>query len=138
MLRSFDDKLKLVMGILASIGLLIFVIGIIISIKVIFLDIKNKEVTYGTITSMYDGTTVVEYKAGDGVYTKRFSAYSSTYYVGKTVKLYYKVGNEKSASLAGMRYLVLIVPGIGLIMTGMCGIVLIIDYIKNRKEEYAD
>ena len=138
MLLRENDKFKLILGIIAAFGLLVLVIGIILSVKVIFLDVKNKEVTYGTITSMYDGTTVVEYKAGDGTYTKRFSAYSSNYYVGKKLKLYYKKGNERNASLAGLRYLILIMPGFGIIITGISGIVLLVGSKVNNKDLYTD
>lgn len=127
------SKNKLMIGFVvgACIGLLIFLIGSFYSVKVIFFDIKGKTKTYGEIINITDSSTTVKYSAYGRSYKKVFNVYSSTYYEGKNIKIYYDKDHPQKAMIANMRYLVLIAPGMGILITGLFGVGLLFIYIKS-------
>ncbi len=133
------DKIMLGFTITACVGLFVFIIGLIFSVKTIFLDVRGKESTYAEIISLDGESTTVRYIAGGREYTKRFNAYSSTYYVGKEIKIFYSKAHPQKSFIANIRYLILIAPGMGLIITGVGGIGLFVSYMKSdgyKKLEY--
>ena len=114
----------------AILGLLIFVIGLALSFKIIYIDIKDKKSSYGIITNINHSTTRIAYNVNNKQYEKVFNFTSSTYYVGKKVKVYYDPIHVGDVKIASMRYLILIMPGFGILFTGIAGVGLIYVYIK--------
>ena len=115
------------------ISVFIFIAGLIISIYFIFINPMNKEKTTATITNITNNTTTVKYEVNGRLYEKRYSSYSSTYYVGKKIKIYYNKRKPIDSSIASFRFLSLIAPGIGIIFIGVSGILCIVFY----KKEYS-
>lgn len=127
------DKVQKVSIIISIVGLVIFFIGVFISIKFIFLDVYRKEKTYAIITNMPEGKIDIEYEVNDRVYKKRLNMTSSTYYMGKKIKIYYDKNNPRKIVVASARYLSLIAPFVGILITGSGGIGLIYVYLKKYK-----
>jgi len=130
---KYTDKRLIIVAIFAVVGLLTFIVGGFFAVKIIFFDIKNKGKVNGVITSLTNNSTTVSYVVNEKEYRKNFSVYSSTYYVGKKVKLYYDINHPNKANLSGMRYLSLIAPGIGILMTGISGVILIFFYMNSDR-----
>ena len=128
--QESNKELKVLATLLAA-SFIIFLIGVAISIYFIFLSPMNKEKTYGTITNITNSTTTIKYSAEGRIYNKRFNAYSSSYYVGKKVKLYYNKQKPFNSSISSFRFLSLIGPGIGIIFMGVTGILCLVFYKKN-------
>ena len=131
MMLNLDIEKEKLVKIFLIIGLCILIIGLLISVKMIFLDRINKESTYGTITDISSNSTTVQYVVSQRKYRKTYSVYSSTYSVGKKIKIYYDKVRPNDSFIARMRYLILIVPGLGLIFSLACEYIL----IKIRKNE---
>ena len=126
------EKPTLIFLIVSLVGLLIFLVGVILSVKFIFIDVKGKETIKGTIVDLSGERTTVEYKVYGRVYKKTYSVYSSSYYIGKEVNIYYDKDHPNKSSIAGMKYLILIVPGIGLLMTGIGGLGMFLTGFKGK------
>lgn len=109
----------------------VFLIGVAVAIYFIFLLPMNKEKTTATITKIENSTTTVIYTAEGRTYEKRFSAYSSNYYVGKKIKIYYNKQKPFDSHISSFRYLSLIGPGIGIIFMGVVGMLCFVFYKKN-------
>lgn len=114
-LMSYDENRvpKILFGSFLMIGFILFVSGIIVSIKV--LSHKGQIKTYGTITSISRGVTTVSYEVNGRTRESAISGYSSSYYVGKKIKIYYNKLKPGKISAAGLSYLILIMPGIGMV-----------------------
>jgi hypothetical protein len=125
-----QKKLRNVFIALMLVGLFIFLVGSVISVKFIILDRLHKEKTYATITDISNNSTKVTYEVKGKIYNKRYSVYNSSYYEGKKVKIYYDKLNPGKSFIMSMRYLTLIVPGIGFIFLGISGIGLLYIYYK--------
>ena len=121
------------LSILLIISVIIFLIGSAIAIYFIFVSPVNKGKTKAIITDITNNSTKVSYVVNGKKYNKTYTAYSSTYYVGKTIKIYYNKINPYKSFIANMRYLSLIGPGIGIIMLGVSGIGCMITYSKYYK-----
>jgi len=111
-------------------GLFVFIVGLAFSFKVIYWDVRGKESTKATITSINNNSTTCEYIVNGKKYAKKYFVNSSTYYVGKKIKIYYNPIRPQKSSIALMRYFILIVPFIGILILGISGIGLIIYYMK--------
>ena len=132
MMMNPENKKELkILSIFLLSSFVIFLIGIALAVYFIFLAPMNKGKAEGVIKDITNNSTTIVYSANNRTYEKRFSAYSSTYYVGKKVKLYYNKQKPFNSSIAGMRYLSLIAPGIGIILLGVSGILCLVFYKKN-------
>lgn len=109
---------------------IIFLVGLGIAIYFIFISPINKGKTYGKILYLESNRTAVSYKVNGRTYEKWYNAYNSTYYVGKKIKIYYNKYKPYNSSIASMRYLSLVAPGIGIIMLGVSGIICFSYYRK--------
>ena len=125
-----NKELKILAGFLIG-SFVIFLIGVALAIYFIFLMPMNKEKTVATITKIDNNSTTVVYNAEGRIYNKRYSAYSSNYYVGKKIKIYYNKQKPYDSHISSFRYLSLIGPGIGIIFMGITGILCMIFYKKN-------
>lgn len=129
-----SNKDTLLEKIFIILGLTVFILGLILSFKVFFLDTYNCESTYGIITSLSDNSTTVMYEANNRIYKKKYSAYSSSYDIGEEIKIYYNKVNPNDSFISGMRYLVLTVPFIGFFFL-ILGIILY-RVFKNSQSEF--
>ena len=125
-----SKELKVLSIILLS-SFIIFLIGVAVSIYFIFLLPMNKGKTDATITKITNNSTTVIYNANGRRYEKRYSAYSSSYYVGKKIKIYYNKQKPFDSSIANMRFISLVAPGIGIIFLGISGVFCLAFYKKN-------
>lgn len=138
----------------ASFGMIFFIIGIIICINIF--NYENKVETTGTITSILsykksngdiNHEVYVNYNVNGKNYKSKLNFYSSSFYNGKEIKIYYdkyepnKIGS-KEADLTFLMF-----PGMGLIFAiiGGTGIMVKINKRKleknlreNGKKIYAD
>ena len=126
-----NNKTMVGFTIVACFGLFVMLIGTIFAVKIIF--VRGKESTYAEIINIDNSSTTVKYIVGGKEYKRRCSAYSSTYYVGKKIKIYYNKVHPQKSTIANLRYLILIAPGMGLIITGVGGIGLLVEYMKSDK-----
>ncbi|MBR5662383.1 MAG: DUF3592 domain-containing protein [Bacilli bacterium] len=125
-----SKELKILSGLLIG-SFVLFLIGVAIAIYFIFLMPMNKEKTTATITKIENSSTTVVYTAEGRTYEKRFNAYSSNYYVGKKIKIYYNKQKPFDSHISSLRFLSLIAPGIGIIFMGVVGILCMVFYKKN-------
>lgn len=123
----------------ASIGLLFVVIGIFLCKDV--LNYENKIETMASITQ------ITSYRGRDGernheVYVSylvdgkrqesRLNSYSSNFYEGKEIEIYYDKDNPNKVGVKSLDLLCLLFPGIGLIFAVIGGTVLVIKWNKKR------
>lgn len=125
-----SKELKVLSIILLS-SFIIFLIGVAVSICFIFLLPMNKGKTDATITKITNNSTTVIYNVNGRRYEKRYSVYSSSYYVGKKIKIYYNKQKPFDSSIANMRFISLVAPGIGIILLGISGVLCLVFYKKN-------
>ena len=119
--------------ILLVVGLVLLLIGSALSIKMLIFDKEGKKATYATIVELGESSTTVKYAVNNRIYTKRYNSYSSSYYVGKRIKVYYNKVNPNKSYIANLQYLILILPGIGLLLLSSSGIGLLHTYFKYYK-----
>lgn len=129
-MKDNAKTVRTIFTVLMCISLFIFLLGLVLSIKFIFIDVIHKESTYGIIKDISNNSTLVEYKANNTTYEKRFSVYNSTYFIGKRIKIYYDKISPRKSLIASMRYMILILPGIAFIFLGVSGVGLIYVYMK--------
>ena len=115
-------------------GLLILIIGAALSVKMLILDKMNKESTTATITGITNNSTSVEYTVKNKIYRRTYTVYNSSYRVGNKVKIYYNKVMPTKSYIASMQYLILIVPGIGILFLGISGIGFMHIYVKYYKK----
>lgn len=129
-----DSKIiRNVFIIIMIVGLVVFLIGVALSVKMLIVDRMNKETTTATITKITNNSTSVEYSVKNKIYRRTYTVYSSSYREGKEVKIYYSKSNPSKSFIAAMQYLILIVPGMGIILMGISGIGFIYIYLKYYK-----
>lgn len=131
-----DDQTKNLRNIAIGVmflGIILFLVGIVLSIKMLYIDKKNSKSVEGTVIAITDNSTYVEYKVNGRIYKKNYHVKSSNYYVGKKVKIYYKSFKPQDSFISGIRYLILIVPFVGLIIMGVSGIIFMYIYMKYYK-----
>ena len=117
-------------------GLFIFLIGVTLSVKFLVLDRHGKESTYAIITNITRNSTSVRYTVNDRTYNKTYSVYSSSYYKGKKVKVYYNKSYPRKSYIASIRYVILVVPGIGILTMGISCIGFIYIFMKYYSKYY--
>lgn len=130
-----DSKImRNVFIIIMIVGLVVFLIGAALSVKMLIVDRMNKETTTATITKITNNSTSVEYSVKNKIYRRTYTVYNSSYREGKEVKIYYSISNPSKSFIAAMQYLILIVPGMGIILMGISGIGFIYIYMKYYKK----
>ena len=130
-----DSKtIRNVFIIIMIVGLVVFLIGAALSVKMLIVDRMNKETTTATITKITNNSTSVEYSVKNRIYRRTYSVYNSSYREGKEVKIYYSKSNPSKSFIAAMQYLILIVPGMGIILMGISGIGFMYIYMKYYKK----
>ena len=119
------------------IGIIITSIGLYTS--VIMLDSSNKVDTIGTITSIVSTSSdtpdvYVTYNADGKRYTSVMRGYSSTFYEGKKIDIYYMKNDPNIIGNKKLELLILLLPFIGLIFL-LIGGINIFRIISNKKKK---
>ena len=126
----------------ASIGAIFFILGLVVCGSIF--DYENKVDTVGTITkiSIYYSNDIhdkkyevyISYIVDGKKYESMINSYSSSFYEGKEINIYYDKNNPSKIGVKSLDLLFLIFPGAGLIslIVGATGILV---KIKNRKLE---
>lgn len=138
------DKMKdnLVWLIFFFIGLIFTVVGIFISIDTF--NYENKIDTVGTITKITsdrdnDGDTshnvLVAYNVNGSYRESRLNSYSSSFYIGKTIDIYYDKNDPNKIGVKSLDLLCLLFPGLGLLFVIIGGSGLIIKKKKHNLEK---
>ncbi len=135
---------SLIWIIFATFGAIFFLIGIAIFGKVF--NYENTVDTVGTITKIYsyyrgadddrDHDVYVSYVVDGKKYESRLNGYSSTFYEGKEIKIYYDKDNPNKIGVKSLDLIFLIFPGIGLIFLIMGVIGIIVRINKKIVEKY--
>ena len=132
---------SLILIIFAIIGTMFVIIGL--TVFGTRNNYENKVDTKGTITEIYsyrDSTgdeeheVYVSYTVGGRRYKSKLNGYSSSFYEGKEIDIYYDKDNPNNIGVKSLDKLFLIFPGIGMIFVimGVSGIVI---KIKNDIKE---
>lgn len=137
-----ENLINLIWGIFFSIGLIFVIVGIIIGINVF--NYENKVDTIGTIVDIYShrsnrDTThkvLVKYNANDKEYESILNSYSSSFYVGKEIDIYYDIDNPNKIGVKSLDYVFLIFPGLGAIFVIIGGTGIVVNISKKRMEKY--
>lgn len=121
-----------------GIGLIFVIIGIVICANIF--NYKNKVETTGIITEIgsyrdLDGqrenSVYVEYTVDGRVYESALNGYSSNFYEGKEIEIYYDINNPSKIGVKSIDLVFLIFPGIGSIFLVIGGVGII---IKGRRK----
>ena len=137
-----ENKLEsLIWIIFASIGAVFFIIGLVI-IGSIF-NYENKVDTVGTITeiSSYRNTNhnrthevYVSYTIDGKEYESKLDGYSSSFYEGKEIGIYYDKDNPNKIGVKSLDLIFWILPGIGLIFLIIGGTGVFVKINKRKLE----
>lgn len=124
------NKTEMLMWIIfALMGGVFLVIGTIASIGMF--DYEGKIETTGVITSVdtyrdsdgdIHGTVFVKYDVDGNTYESWLNSYSSDFYEGKKIKIYYDEANPDEIGMKSMDFIFLIFPGMGLLFFLIGGI----------------
>lgn len=128
-------------GIFAGLGTLFVVVGVIMAINVF--NYENAIDTTGVITeitryrdsdgdSSYD--VYVSYYVDDEKYNSVLNSYSSSFYEGKEINIYYDKTNPRKIGVKSLDLLVLIFPGIGSIFAIIGYLGVFVNVSKKRNE----
>ena len=138
-----ENKLEsLIWIIFASIGAIFVTIGVAVFCGVF--NYENKIDTVGTITeiSSYRNTNhnrnhevYVSYIVEGKEYESRLNSYSSSFYEGKEIDIYYDKNNPNKIGVKSLDLLFLIFPGIGLIFLIIGGTGILVKINKRKSEE---
>ena len=139
-----ENKLEnLVWIIFASIGTIFVIIGLVIFGSVF--NYANKVDTIGTITeiSSYrdtnnhnrDHEVYVSYTVEGKKYESKLNGYSSNFYKGKEIKIYYDKDNPNEIGMKSLDLLFLMFPGIGLVCLIIGGTGLLVKHNKKKLEK---
>lgn len=132
---------SLIWIIFAIVGAIFVIIGL--NVMKNTLNYENKVDTKGTITeisSYRDGTgdeeheVYVSYTVGGRRYRSKLNGYSSSFYEGKEIDIYYDKDNPNNIGVKSLDKLFLIFPGIGMVFV-IIGVSGIVTKIKNGKKE---
>ena len=132
---------KIVFLLFLTIGLLFLIIGTVICIKTF--NYSDKIETIGIISRMIPYTdnddtnynVYVRYRVDGEYYDSKLTGYSSSYKVGKKIKIYYHKDNVYKIGVKSLDILMLLFPGLGLIFVCVGGIPLIIKSNKKKAEK---
>lgn len=138
-----ENKLEsLIWIIFASIGAIFVTIGVAVFCGVF--NYENKIDTVGTITeiSSYRNTNhnrnhevYVSYIVEGKGYESRLNSYSSSFYEGKEIDIYYDKDNPNKIGVKSLDLLFLIFPGIGLIFLIIGGTGILVKINRRKSEE---
>ncbi len=138
-----ENKLEnLIWIILASIGAIFVIIGLVVFGSVF--NYENKVDSVGTITEIlsYRSTNhninhevYVSYTVEGKEYKSRLNSYSSSFYEGKEIDIYYDKDNPNKIGVKSLDLLFLIFPGIGLIFLIIGGTGILVKINKKKSEE---
>ena len=138
-----ENKLEnLIWIIFASIGAIFVIIGLVVFGNIF--NYANKVDTVGTITeiSSYRNTNhnrnhevYVSYTIEGKEYESILNSYSSSFYEGKEIKIYYDKDNPNKIGVKSLDLLFLIFPGIGLIFLIIGGTGILVKINKRRLEK---
>ena len=121
-----------------GIGLIFVIIGIVICANIF--NYKNKVETTGIITEIgsyrdlygqRENSVYVEYTVDGRVYESALNGYSSNFYEGKEIEIYYDINNPSKIGVKSIDLVFLIFPGIGSIFLVIGGVGII---IKGRRK----
>lgn len=97
---------------------------------------KDRVYTDATITDIdSDNNVTVTYNVSGNTYTKRINFYTSSYYEGKVIKVYYTKNNPSKVDVDEMGVLNLTFIGMGIIFFIIGLIPLTIKIIKNKHKQ---
>lgn len=138
-----ENKLEnLIWIIFASIGAIFVIIGLVVFGNIF--NYANKVDTVGTITeiSSYRNTNhnrnhevYVSYTVEGKEYESILNSYSSSFYEGKEIKIYYDKDNPSKIGVKSLDLLFLIFPGIGLIFLIIGGTGILVKINKRKLEK---
>ena len=138
-----ENKLEnLIWIILASIGAIFVIIGLVVFGSVF--NYENKVDSVGTITEIlsYRSTNhninhevYVSYTVEGKEYKSRLNSYSSSFFEGKEIDIYYDKDNPNKIGVKSLDLLFLIFPGIGLIFLIIGGTGILVKINKKKSEE---
>lgn len=138
-----ENKLEsLIWIIFVSIGAIFVTIGVAVFCGVF--NYENKIDTVGTITeiSSYRNTNhnrnhevYVSYIVEGKEYESRLNSYSSSFYEGKEIDIYYDKDNPNKIGVKSLDLLFLIFPGIGLIFLIIGGTGILVKINRRKSEE---
>ncbi len=133
---------SLIWIIFSGIGAVFLIIGIVLCIHIF--NYKNTRNTTGTITEIsasrngdgereYD--VYVQYQADGREYESRLNYYSSGFYEGKEIEIYYDEENPHKIGVKSGDLLFLMFPGFGIVFFGIGVSGLLVKLNKKRREE---
>ena len=138
-----ENKVEnLIWIIFAIVGAIFVIIGL--TVMKNKLNYENKVDTKGTITeilSYRDSTgdeeheVYVSYTVGGRRYRAKLNGYSSSFYEGKEIKIYYDKDNPSKIGVKSLDLLFLIFPGIGLIFLIIGGTGILVKINKRKLEK---
>ena len=139
-----ENKVEyLVWIIFASIGAIFVVVGLFAFGYIT--NYKNKVDTVGTITeiSTYHSNNknnreyevYVSYNVDGKEYESKLNSYSSSFYEGKEINIYYDKDNPNKICVKSLDLLFLIFPGVGLIFLTIGGIGILVKINKRKSEK---
>lgn len=138
-----ESKLEnLIWIIFAIMGAIFFIIGLLILGNIF--NYENKIDTVGTITeiSSYRNThnninheVYVSYTVEGKKYESRLNSYSSSFYKGKEIDIYYEKDNPNKIGVKSLDLVFLIFPGIGLIFLIIGGTGILVKINKKKLEK---
>ncbi len=139
-----ENKIEnLVWIIFSSIGAIFVIIGLVVFGSIFNYD--NKVDTVGTIkeiSSYYSNAkhnrnheVYVSYIVDGKEYESRLNSYSSSFYEGKEIDIYYDKDNPSKIGMKSLDLLFLIFPGIGLIFLIIGGIGILVRINKRKTEK---
>ncbi len=127
--------------IFASIGAIFVIVGLVLFGNIF--NYENKVETVGTITeiSSHHGNTkhnrnhevFVSYNVLETEYVSRLNSYSSSFYEGKEINIYYDKDNPNKIGVKSLDLLFLIFPGVGLLFLTIGGTGIL---VKIRKKNF--
>ena len=132
-----NKKINRLYTVFLIIGITITSIGLYTTIKT--LDNSNKVDTIGTITSIVSTSNdtpdvYVTYNVDGKRYTSVMSGYSSTFYEGKKIDIYYMKNDPNIIGNKKLELLILLFPFVGLIFL-LIGGINIFKIISNKKKK---
>ena len=134
-----NKKEKLVWIIFSIIGAIFLIIGLVLFQNVF--DYKNKIDIMGTITEIVTSENnenhkvYVSYTVDGKKYESELNGYSSNFYEGKEIKIYYDKDNPNKIGMKSLDLLFLIFPSLGLVFLIIGGIGMLVKINKKKLEK---
>ncbi len=136
-----ENKLENLIWILFAIcGAIFIIIGVVIFGSIF--NYKNKADTVGTITEISshnsnnkDHEVYISYNVDGKEYESKLNGYSSSFYEGKEIDIYYDKDNPSKIGVKSLNLVFLVFPGIGLIFLIIGGTGIIVKANKRKLEK---